>query len=92
MAIKSRKSLRANEHGVAGRSEKSIASPGIKQPALSRIESQDDIQVSTLQRLVQHAQAANWRSSPICQAVTSAFGSSKNQHEILAQRQPVPCR
>ena len=32
--------------------EELAASLGIKQPTLSRIESQDDIQVSTLQRLV----------------------------------------
>jgi transcriptional regulator with XRE-family HTH domain len=32
--------------------EEVAASLGIKQPTLSRIESQDDIQVSTLQRLV----------------------------------------
>ena len=33
--------------------EEVAASLGIKQPTLSRIESQDDMQISTLQRLVQ---------------------------------------
>ena len=33
--------------------EEVAASLGIKQPTLSRMESQDDMQVSTLQRLVQ---------------------------------------
>ena len=32
--------------------ERLAASMGVKQPALSRIESQDDMQISTLQRLV----------------------------------------
>ena len=38
---------------AAGMTQEELASSlGIKQPTLSRIESQDDIQVSTLQRLV----------------------------------------
>ena len=38
---------------AAGLTQEELASSlGIKQPTLSRIESQDDIQVSTLQRLV----------------------------------------
>lgn len=32
--------------------EQVAASPGIKQPSLSRLESQDDMQISTLRRLV----------------------------------------
>jgi DNA-binding XRE family transcriptional regulator len=39
---------------AAGLTQEEMASRlGIKQPTLSRIESQDDMQVSTLQRLVQ---------------------------------------
>ncbi len=38
----------------AGFTQKDIAKTiGIKQPSLSKLESQDDIQVSTLQRLIQ---------------------------------------
>ena len=38
----------------AGFTQKDIAKMiGIKQPSLSKLESQDDIQVSTLQRLIQ---------------------------------------
>jgi len=40
-------------HQATGLTQEEVAaSLGIKQPTLSRIESQDDIQVSTLQRLV----------------------------------------
>ena len=39
---------------ATGRTQEEVAaSLGIRQPSLSRIEMQDDIQVSTLQRLVQ---------------------------------------
>lgn len=38
----------------AGFTQKEIAQTiGIKQPSLSKLESQDDIQISTLQRLIQ---------------------------------------
>ncbi|MFA7486384.1 MAG: helix-turn-helix transcriptional regulator [Phycisphaerae bacterium] len=38
----------------AGFTQKEIAETiGIKQPSLSKLESQDDIQISTLQRLIQ---------------------------------------
>lgn len=38
----------------AGFTQKDIAKTiGIKQPSLSKLESQDDIQISTLQRLIQ---------------------------------------
>jgi transcriptional regulator with XRE-family HTH domain len=45
--------LLAEMRQAAGLTQEQVASNlGIKQPTLSRIESQDDMQISTLQRLV----------------------------------------
>ena len=73
--------LLAEIRQAAGMTQEEVAaSLGIKQPTLSRIESQDDMQVSTLQRLVE-ARAANSRSLRIFPAAMCGFASSANRHE-----------
>lgn len=47
---------------------------GIRQPSLSKLESQDDMQISTLRKIV-HALGENWKSSPACRQEISASDS-----------------
>jgi DNA-binding XRE family transcriptional regulator len=46
--------LLAEVRKLAGKSQSELAEPlGIKQPSLSKLENQDDMQISTLQRIVE---------------------------------------
>ena len=63
--------------------EELAATLGIKQPTLSRLESQHDMQVSTLQRWSRWA--ASWRSLRVCQVERSDCGSSMMRRKGCVQ-------
>jgi transcriptional regulator with XRE-family HTH domain len=64
-------------HQLAGKSQREIAATlGIKQPSIAKLEKQSDMQISTLEKIVQ-ALGANWKCLPAFPKVRSRSDDSE---------------